>query len=65
LCFEPENGEDDGAGVDAGEGVTGREEVDIPDDVGVVVVVATERDQGSHAKAVRVKDLDCISKGFS
>ena len=42
LCFEPQNGEDDGAGVDAGEGVAGREDVDIANHVGVVVVVAPE-----------------------
>ncbi len=52
LCFESEDGEDNGAGVDAGEGVAGREEVDVSDDVSVVVVIAAERNQGSHAQAV-------------
>ena len=57
LGFEPENGEDDGASVDAGEGVAGREEVDVAHHVRVVVVVASERDEGSHAEAVRVEHL--------
>ena len=60
MCFEPEDGEYNGASVDAGEGVAGREEVDVPDDVGVVVVVTTERYQCSHAETIRVKHLEQI-----
>jgi len=58
LGFEAEDGEDDGAGVDAGEGVAGGEEVDVSDHVGVVVVVAAERNQGAHAQAVGVEHLE-------
>jgi hypothetical protein len=58
LGFEAENGEDDSAGIDAGEGVAGGEEVDVSDHVGVVVVVAAERNQGAHAQAVGVEHLE-------
>ncbi len=57
LGLESENGEDDGTGVDAGESVAGREEINISDDVRVVVVVTSERNQRAHAQAVRIEYL--------
>ena len=57
LSLESENGEDDGTGVDAGESVASREEVNVSDDVRVVVVVTPKRNQRAHAQTVRIEYL--------
>ena len=57
LSFESKNGEYDGACVNTCECVTCGEDVHVPDDVLVVVVVAAERDESAHAQAVRVEHL--------
>ena len=59
LSLESENGEDDGTGVDAGECVASREEINVSDDVRVVVVVTPKRNQRAHAQAVRIEYLKC------
>ncbi len=65
LSLEPQNGEDDGTGVDAGESVAGREEVNVSDDVSVVIVVASERNQRTHAQTIRIEYLKCEIESYS
>ena len=57
LRLEAEDGEDDGAGVDRGEGVAGGDDVDVLDAVLVHRVVAAEADDGAESQAVRVEHL--------
>ena len=55
--LEAEDGENDGAGVDGGEGVGRRDHEDVPDAVLLGVVVGPERDDGPEGEAEGVKDL--------
>ena len=47
--LEPEDGEDDGAGVDGGEAVAERDDDDVLDTVLVGAVVRTEADDGAES----------------
>ena len=58
LGFEPEDGEDDSAGVDRREGVADGDQDDVTDAVGPWGVVAPERDDRSKGKSVGVENLD-------
>ena len=44
----------------AGEGVAGREDIDISDHICLVTVITAEGDESAHAQAVRVEDLECF-----
>ena len=59
--LESKDGEDDGARVDGGEGVAGRDDDDVLDAVLGRVVVAAKADDRAESKAKGVKDLkDCV-----
>ena len=57
--LEPEDGEDDGAGVDGGEAVADGDDDDVLDAVLLWVVVRSEADDGTKGQTKGVEDLVC------
>ena len=49
--LEPEDGEDDGTGVDSGEAVTKGDDDDVLDTVLLGIVVGAEADDGSESQS--------------
>ncbi len=57
LGLEPQDCEDNRAGVDTSEGVAGRQKVNISNNVGFRVIIASKRDQSSNAQTIGIKYL--------
>ena len=55
--FEAQDGEDDGTGVDGGEGIADREDDDVLDAVLLGIVVRSEADDGAKSQAEGVEHL--------
>ena len=57
VCHVAEDGEDDGGGEEAGEGVDGADDEGVPVAVVMELVVASESKKCADANSIRVEDL--------
>ena len=65
MCHVAQDGEDDGGGKEACEGVDGADDQGVPVAVVVELVVASQGEKSSNADSIRVEDLSASVWGVN